>query len=350
MTAMQSRILAYLPSPLGDSVLCTPALRALRRRFETDSITFLASPAVREALSPCPFADSWIELGGGNPLAVATQLKEHRFTHALLFKNSFGSALVCLVAGIPKRIGYAREGRSVLLTDRLRPERLPNGRFRPVSMVDYYLALPAAIRAGTADRTLELHVDPVDLSTAKKRLPEIFAGDRPVVVLVPGGAFGPSKCWPSDRFAETADWLAETYGARIVVSVAANDFERQIAGQICAAAKTTVVSLAERPISLGQLKALLARADLVVANDTGPRHMTIALGRKIITLFGPNDPAWTQTGYPHEVQLIGHAPCAPCHKPTCRRDEHTCMLDITVQRVCEAARQLLPGDDRTEDA
>lgn len=348
MNAMQSRILAYLPSPLGDSVLCTPALRALKRRFESDSITFLASPAIRETLSPCPFADHWIEPGGGNPLAVARLLKGHRFTHAVLFKNSLGSALSCFLAGIPNRIGYAREGRSLLLTHRLRPQRLPNGGFRPAPMVDYYLALPTVLGAETADRTLELHVNPTDAETVRTKLPEVFTGDDPVVVLVPGGAFGPSKCWPSDRFAQAADWLAQTYGARIVVSVAANDFERQIAEQICAAAKTAVVSLAERPVSLGQLKALLARADLVVANDTGPRHMAVALRRKIVTLFGPNDPAWTQTGYPHEIQLIGHAPCAPCHKPTCRRDEHTCMLDITVQRVCDAAQQLLSGDDHVE--
>jgi heptosyltransferase-2 len=162
-----------------------------------------------------------------------------------------------------------------------------------------------------------------------------------LIVLVPGGAFGPSKCWPAERFAETADRLAREFGATVVVSVASNAFERQIAQEICARAQTPVLNLAERPVSLGELKALLAEADLVIANDTGPRHIAIALGRKVITLFGPNDPAWTQTGYANEVQIVGEAPCAPCQKPRCTQTEHTCMRSIRVQQVCEAVGDLL---------
>jgi len=336
------RILVYLPSPMGDAILCTPALRAIRRHFHQSEISFLASPMVREILSPCPFNDQWLDLPTGHhPFAVARQMRRCGFTHAVLFKNSLGSALTAFLARVPRRIGYSRDGRGLLLTDRLEPARRPTGGYTPVSMVDYYLAIASRLGADTSQRQLELHFHPHDLETVQAKLPEVFAANGPVVILVPGGAFGPSKCWPSERFAQTADRLIEQHGATVVISVASNPFERRIAEQISAQSKRALVNLADRPLSLGELKALFSRADLVIANDTGPRHIAIALGRKVITLFGPNDPAWTSTGYPKETQIVGQAPCAPCQKPRCQMKEHICMESISVTQVCDAASALL---------
>ena len=84
----------------------------------------------------------------------------------------------------------------------------------------------------------------------------------------------------------------------------------------------------------------------MISNDTGPRHIAIALGRRVISLFGPNDPVWTQTGYENEIQLIGEAPCAPCQKPICKEKEHLCMQSITTDAVCEAAKKLLEDNRR----
>ncbi len=97
-------------------------------------------------------------------------------------------------------------------------------------------------------------------------------------------------------------------------------------------------------ISLGELKALFSLAELVISNDTGPRHIAIALGRKVITLFGPNNPAWTDTGCENEIQIIGNVHCAPCSKPKCKKSEHICMQAITVEMVCEAAKELLENN------
>ncbi len=341
-------IVVYLPSPLGDAVLCTPALRAIREHFAKTPITFLARPVIRAALSPNPFNDAWIELSGGNLLSAAHRLSKYGFARAILLKNSFGSALTMFLARVPRRIGYARDGRGLLLTERLQPARAPDGGYRPLSMVDYYLAIASRLGADTSRRDLELHVGPHDLETTRAGLPEVFESKGPVVILVPGGGFGPSKCWPSERFAETADRLIETCGATVVLSVAANAFEKQIAGRIACAARHPLINLADRPVSIGQLKALFSRADLVIANDTGPRHIAIALRRKVITLFGPNDPAWTATGYPDEIQIVGQAPCAPCQKPKCRETGHPCMQNITTAQVCDAARACLHTGSRTD--
>jgi heptosyltransferase-2 len=268
-------------------------------------------------------------------------LRGYKFTHSILFKNSFASALAVFLAKIPSRIGYAREGRSVLLTDRLYPPKLPSGRFKPISMIDYYLAITSWLGADTTDRSLELTIDPQKQQNLRSKLPELVDCKGPIVILVPGGAFGPSKCWPAERFAQTADWLTATYGATLVVSISANVAEKKIAEEICASSRHRIINLAEKPVTVGELKALFALADLVITNDTGPRHIAVALGRKVIALFGPNDPAWTETGCENEIKIVGKAPCAPCAKPVCKEKKHLCMEAITVEMVCSAAEKLL---------
>ena len=381
-----TNLLVWLPSPMGDAVLCTPALRAIRQHFKSCQIAFFAKSVVREVLSPSSFNDIWLEQQDNNPFRIAKTLGVHKFTHAILFKNSFASGLAVFLARIPSRIGYAREGRSLFLTDKLYPPKLhprrfacplvsrktrrgasqkrsSGGKFKPLSMIDYYFAIASALGADTTDRKLELFIDPQEEQRLRAKLPEVFNPvrnstkgyeygekgeisngvncDGPIVAIVPGGAFGPSKCWLSERFAQTADWLITNYNATVVVSVSSAPAEKQIANEICNSSKHKLVNLAERPVSLGELKSLFSIADLVISNDTGPRHIAIALRRKVISLFGPNDPTWTDTSYENEIQLIGNVPCAPCGRPVCKKSEHLCMQAITAESVCKAARQLL---------
>jgi heptosyltransferase-2 len=334
-------ILVWLPSPVGDAVLCTPALRAIRRHFKSSQISFFANKVVRKILSPSRFNDMWLQQHGKNLLTIVKTFKEHNFTHAILFKNSFSSALAVFLSGIPVRIGYAREGRGFLLTNKLYPSKLSAAKFKPYSMVDYYLAISALLGADISDASLELLIDPQEEKKLRTKFPEIAESKGPIIVLVPGGAFGRSKHWLSERFAQTADRLISKYNATIFVSVSPNPAEKQIAEEICELSKSELINLAERPVSIGELKSLFSVTDLVISNDTGPRHIAIALRRNVISLFGPNDPAWTETGYENEIQIIGNAPCAPCARPTCKKSEHLCMQAITVEMVCNAAKRLL---------
>ena len=326
---------------MGDAILCTPALRAIRKHFKSCEISFFAKGVVREVLSPSSFNDRWLEQRTENPFAIAKLFRKHKFTHAIFFKNSFASALAVSLAGIPSRIGYAREGRGLLLTDKLYPAKLANGKFKPISMIDYYLAIASWLGCETDDRKLELPLEAQDEQRLCGKLPGVLNPNGPVVVIVPGGAFGPSKCWASERFAQTADWLISNFNATVAISVASNPIEKQIAKKICESSKHKLINLAEMAISLGELKALLSIAELVISNDTGPRHIAIALGRKVVTLFGPNNPAWTDTGYENEIQIVGDAPCAPCGRPICKEPEHLCMQAITVEMACGAAKELL---------
>lgn len=335
------QILVWLPSPIGDAVLCTPALRAIRRQFESSKIIFLANPVIRQVLSPSDFNNTWLEYDNTNPLAVSKKLKTHKFTHAILLKNSFASALACFLARIPSRIGYARDGRGPLLTEKLHPPKSSPATFKPISMIDYYLAIASWLGADSGNRTLELLLDPEDRHSTQAKLPTLSARNGPLVILVPGTAGGHSKCWIPERFAKTADWLITNHNATVVISVAPNLTETKIAAQITEASSHKLINLADTDLTLGELKAMFSTADLVITNDTGPRHIAIALKRKVLTLLGPNDPAWTDIGYPHETKIVGKAFCAPCNKPVCKQKQHLCMQSITVEMLCRAAEKLL---------
>jgi len=212
-------------------------------------------------------------------------------------------------------------------------------------MVDYYLAVAYYLGADAEDKSTTLNVSEEDKADLIKKYPQANS-DNPIIVLVPGGAFGPSKVWPAERFAQTADKLIEEFNATVFISVAPNKFEKQIADNICRASKNKLLSIADNPLTLGQLKALLASADLVITNDTGPRHIAIALKRKVVSMFGPNDPAWTDTGYEDEIQIIADVECAPCAKPTCKMDTHLCMESVAVETVFDAAKQMLNSRTR----
>jgi heptosyltransferase II len=341
MADTKDNILVWLPSPMGDAILCTPTLRAIRRRFDSSKITFFASAVARQVFTPCVFADAWLEQNKTGVFAAAGILKKYNFTRVILFKNSFGSALTCWLAGIPIRIGYARDGRGILLTEKLHPPRLPSGEFEPISIVDYYLAVAAKLGADIKDKSIELSVESKDSEKLKIKLPAVFNTDGPVVILVPGAAAGPSKRWPADRFALVSDRLKEKYNATVVLSVAPNDDEKNIAKQIVDAAKHKPINLGDTPIGLGELKSLIALADLVICNDTGPRHIAIGLKRKVITLVGPNNPAWTDPGYADEIFVKGNAPCSPCDKPVCSQSSHFCMEAINVDMVWNTAAKVL---------
>lgn len=333
----KDRILVWLPSPLGDVVMCTPALRAIRENMPEKDIFFLGSHAVRQTLSPTDLADEWIELDG-SLLKKASTLRLMNFEAVILFKNSFSCALTVYLAGIKNRIGYYRDCRSLLLTNGMKPVK-EHGKFKPAPMMDYYLNLLGCMGIVTDDKQLSLEIDSDESHELDKKLPQLHDSLSPIITLVPGGAFGSSKCWPVEHYAAVADYLVIRYDAQVVVSVAPN--ESHISDRICELAQSKLINLAKHPLSLGQLKALITKADLVIANDTGPRHIAIALNRAVITMFGPNDPKWTDSRHPLEEQIVTKEFCAPCQKPECPNGDPKCMRNITVESVCAAADKLL---------
>jgi len=325
---------------MGDAIMATPALRCIRQICECDKITFLANRTAAEILSPSIFADDWIIHENNNPFKIASVLKKHNFNCAILLKNSFASAFAVFLAGIKNRIGYARDSRGIFLNQKLYPEKISFFRYKPLSAIDYYLAVPALLEENASNKKTELAVSESDKNIILEKFSDKLNSKNPLVILVPGGAFGPSKLWHEQNFAKVADFLIEKFSANVLVSVSPAKQEIAIAQKICSLAKNPILNLGLNPLSLGQLKALFSFANLVITNDTGPRHIAIALNRKVITLFGPNNPAWTAGNYPGETKIIADVPCAPCDKSVCKKDKHYCMDSISAEMVCLAAEKV----------
>lgn len=340
MHTTDEKILVWLPSPMGDAILSTPALRAIRKHFVNAKITFLASKTVREVLTPCPYCDEFMNLKG-NPIKLAIKIRQKDFSRAILLKNSFGSAMTVFLASVQKRIGYDRDWRGVFLTKSIKPARNSIGKYKPGSMVDYYLKICKEIRCDVSDRNIELDVSKEQSESVLKNFGGMIESGKRLAILVPGGAFGPSKLWRAERYAAVADVLIEKYNANVIVSVAPNKIERRIARKICDNANGKLLSLADHKLTLGELKGLFSKADIVITNDAGGRHIAIALKKKVITLFGPNNPKWTKTGYEGETQIRGRAKCVPCDKPKCRMKKHICMNSITVEQVIDTVDKVL---------
>jgi heptosyltransferase-2 len=337
------RILVVLPNWVGDVVLATAALRALREHHPDAHITYLLKPYVQELIGGCGWVDDVLCWPRGGRLSamlrLVAALRRGRFTHAVLMTNSFRSALVTATARIPHRLGYDRDGRGFLLTDRLVAPRR-EGKFLPVSMTSYYNALVSYLGCPVSSR-LELATDPVDDDELNTRLAaRARVGGGPRVVLNPGAAFGSAKCWLPERFAEVGQRLIDTQDADVVICCGPS--EADVAGAISRRIEGPHTLLDDPVVSLRLLKSLIRGSDLLVTNDSGPRHIAVAFDVPVVTIFGPTAPGWTETGYTRERKVLVPVECGPCMLRTCPLD-HRCMKLVTADMVVEASAALLPA-------
>lgn len=323
--------------------MATPALRAVRRRFGNARIVHLIRPYAAAVLSGTGFADEtlfWPSRQGGSGGGygrLIRRLRREKFDLALLLLNSFRSAWVAWLSGARRRVGYARDGRSWLLTDRLIPRRA-GGRYVPVPALDYYAELARYVSCDDIEDRLELSTDESDEAAIDRRIGP--AGEsRPLVVLNPGANFGSAKCWPPEFYAALSDQLVKRFGARVVASTV--PAEREIADRLAAAARESVEIFVDPPLGLGPLKALIRRADLLITNDTGPRHFAAAFDTPVVTVFGSSDPAWTDTRFAKERIVRLDLECQPCMKRVCPLKHHHCMRQLEPEMVLAAVEEIL---------
>ena len=338
------RILVHTPNWVGDAVMATPAFGALRERFPRAEITFLARSYLHELLQPGPWFDRLLSADPAQSLRglhrLARELRQEGFRLAVLFPNSFRSALLAWWAGIPERVGYGRGGRGPLLTEPLPAPRGGDGRFLPRPMVTYYADLVAHLGAEVSDRRLHLAVDDAARSSLHRLLAERgHDPERPTVVFIPGAKFGSSKCWPPRYFAQLATRVLDAMACNLVVVCGPG--EEGIGKTIEELTPKDIIHFWREPLGLGRLKALVAESHLMVTNDTGPRHLAAACDVPVVALFGPTDQRWTDTHHPKEaaLQMTG-LDCVPCQLPRCPRN-HECLEQLLPDQVFEAAMDLL---------
>jgi heptosyltransferase-2 len=340
-------VAVFLPNWIGDAVVATAALRALRQHFSGARIVGVLRPYVAGVLEGGDWFDEQIVFAGSSGfLTTAWHLRRRAIDLAILFSNSFRTALTAWLGGCKRRIGYVRYGRGPLLTDRLLPVRDSAGKLLPSPIIDAYNRLAEAAGCSPPPRRMQLFTTPRDEADADHVWRQQgLAGRGDVVCLNPGAAFGAAKHWPAEYFAVLAREFADRRGCGVLVLCGPG--ERDAANRIVALARRpNVHSLADFPVSVGLTKACIRRADLLVTTDSGPRHFAAAFDRPVVTLFGPTHVAWTETYHEKAVHLQVSVPCGPCQKRTCPLGHHRCMEELTPAAVFAAASELLARHTR----
>ncbi len=336
-----ANILVRAANWVGDAVMSLPALRALRRRFPGARITVLARPWVADLYCREPFCDELVHAPRTwrERLSLVLKLRSRRFDAAILLPNSFESALVVLLAGIPARVGYNRDGRGALLTDPI-PRPAPGEIPRHESF--YYLELLR--RAGVLPELPECAPIVLDGAEQARRIGrERFQamGFRGAVVGVsPGAENSRAKQWPPERFAETATRLARELDAGVALfgSQKENALARGVAEQVrrngC-----RVLNLAGET-TLAQFIEMAAACRVFLTNDSGAMHVASALAVPTVAVFGPTDWVATAPGGPVTAIVREPVECSPCMLRDCPID-HRCMTEVSPERVARTALELV---------
>ena len=329
---------------LGDAVMTTPALAAVREGFPDARIVLLARPLVAELFRHHPDVDEVMvyELPGRHEgalgrLRLAGEVRRRRFDGALLLQNAFDAALIAFLGRIPERAGYPTDGRRILLT---LPVPLTPG-ILARHEVEYYLCLLDGLGiTRPVPASLKLTVTEEEKEAMATRL-ALFGIERgaPIVAINPGATYGSAKRWYPDRFAAVADTLSGEWGAGVVV--VGSTAETPLAGEIETGMRNPPVNLAGKT-TVRELMALLSLSSFLITNDSGPMHIGAALGVPLVAIFGPTD--WRRTSpWSGRAKVVRvQIDCSPCRLRVCDRG-HECMLGVTPGMVVDAARQLLPG-------
>jgi len=338
------RLLVVCPSWLGDCVMATPTLKLLRDNLPGAFIGGLVRPGMDEVFAGLPYFDEvHIARSSGvmGPKFVAAKIRPRLYDTTVLLTNSFSTALIVRIAGIPRRIGYDRDARGLLLTDRIAPPKRSDGRRIPVSAVTYYQTL-AAHTLGRPNAAVSHCETKLSLSaTTAEQAASIAILDRagispsaPRAILNPGGN-NAAKRWPVDRFAAIAKHLHDAHNLAILIN--GSPGEADLVDDIANQAGVPCVCLPRLGISIGALKALVRGSALMVTNDTGPRHIAAAFGVPLVSLFGPTDPRWTTIPAPGGEWILVADPTLPESEVADDHPERCSIERITLESVREAS-------------
>lgn len=327
---------------VGDAIMALPALHAIRNKFPDARISVVGRPYVADIYREQRICDELIAYdskgvhkGWRGTEAMAAELRSKKFDVAVLLQNAFDAAWLAWRARIPKRIGYARDGRSLLLTD---PIAVPRAGEVPTHEKFHYLELLR--RAGWIgslenNEHIRLNVSATEKHRAMQRLVE--AGSLPDAMRVAVGAgasYGSAKCWPPDRFAETLNEFLSNVDADLVLFGRPEELE--VSTAIARGLRCSPIDLTGKT-SVAELPGLLSQCHLFLGNDSGAMHVAAAVGLPVVAVFGPTDPQGTAPVSPR-VSIVQQKPyCSPCFLRRCPTD-HRCMTAVTPAIVAEALR------------
>jgi lipopolysaccharide heptosyltransferase II len=343
-------ILCVRLDSLGDVLMTTPAIRALKESGRERRITLLTSPAGASVAVLVPEIDSvlvyeapWLKataprLDSRPEYVMADQLRQMAFDAAVIFtvysQNPLPSAFLCYLADIPLRLAHCRENPYQLLTSWV-PDPEPDKLLR--HEVRRQLDLVAGVGCQTADERMSLRLPAGAQRRVTALLKELgLEREQPWVIIHPG-ASAPSRRYPPEGFAAVARQLVREKGWQVVFT--GTEAERDLVKRIQMEADVPTYSLAGR-LNLGEMAALVALAPLLIANNTGPAHLAAAVGTPVVDLYALTNPQHMPWGVPSRV-LFHDVPCKYCYKSVCPEGHHHCLRLVTPGSIVQAASELL---------
>jgi len=342
------RILIRVNNWIGDVVMISPAMRAIRAHYREARIAILAKSWVLESLAGDPSYDEMIEYDDGGRhrgamgrIRLATLLRRRRFDLAILFQKAFDAAALAWLAGARRRVGYATDRRSWLLTD---PLTLPPP---ATHHAETFLGIARALGCPILDPHPAFHLTQEDRRQAAAVLDRAgLAGHGPLVAIHAGASKEP-RAWHPDRFGLLGRRLVERHAARIVLLGSAS--ERGLMDRVASSIPRPGAFLPGPDLPLKITGGILERSALFVGNDSGPMHIAAALGVPTVAIFGPGSPGRTApvAARAPVVAISRDYPCSPCRQdffrecPPSPSGRPFCLEEISVEEVERAAAGLL---------
>ena len=336
----------FLPNWVGDVVMATPALRAIRRHFGGARRIGILRPYLVDLLSGTDYLDEcWPFDPRGKDArygrrALVRRMRREHLDMVILMTNSLHTGLLAWLGSAKRRIGYDRYGRGLLLTERIQPPR-EGRRVAPMPVVDYYLNLATALGCARESPRLELATTDEEACLGEQIWSELgLRADGRVIVLNSSGAYGGAKLWPVRHTAELARRIVDQTDHDVLILCGPG--ERDTARQTARLAdRRRVFSLADGPVGISASKVCLRRSRLMVSTDSGPRHIAAAFGKPVITMFGPTRPIWIENPTVRAVNLQLKLDCSGCGKRVCPLGHHRCMKELSVDLVFAEVAQLV---------
>ena len=332
------KILIRSTNWIGDAIMTTPAVRSIKENFPDAEVTMLALPWMADVFSASPYVDrilSYDKKGNHHGLRgmmrLSQQLHDCGFDAAILLQNAFEAAFITFLARIPVRAGYKRDGRSLLLSHRVKIRQ----ETRKIHQVFYYQRLleELGLTCGSNELFLQL---PEKEKEWEIKYREKF-GSNMVIGINPGAAYGPAKCWPVEKYGELAAYLHKETGAQFLVFGTEADI--RTGDEIAGYSSKNIDNMAGKT-SLAQAMSLIDICDVFVTNDSGLMHVAAALHKPLVAIFGSTDPVATGPFSENALVLPTKMSCQPCLKQECSKGHFRCMHDITVSDVAQSILQL----------
>ncbi|MBF0303425.1 MAG: lipopolysaccharide heptosyltransferase II [Desulfamplus sp.] len=383
------KILIRAANWVGDAIMTTPIIRAVKKNYPHAHITLLAKPWVIPVFDNNPYIDdimvyenSTRHTKGFGTLRLARDIRKKKFDMAILMQNAFEAALITFLGGVPIRIGYNTDGRTLLLNPAIKLDK----RLKKGHLIDYYRGILKGVGLVDDRRKLDLFISDSERKEALYIIDSYGLIDssnglidsdykknclklKPIIGINPGATGGTAKRWFPQRYAELAKRLAQRFNTKILIFGGQADKElgeqiKELAQSFNGSSQTSnsssnnlndkqksqfdgsvCVNLAGKT-TLRQAFTLIEKCDLFITNDSGLMHAAAALETRQIAIIGSTDHIATAPSSPNSIMIRVPVPCSPCLKVDCPKKEsyldyHTCMDKISVDMVMEKCESVL---------